>query len=133
MRVRYVARNQLTVRTTLLEAVGPIFDVATRAGATDFSGPRFTIVNRTPARADATSAAVADARRRADAAAGALGLRVTGVRSVSLDGAVQTTSDAGTLPESTSEGGGGSESPTPVEAGVEEIGARVTVVFVLGS
>ncbi|HEX8102009.1 MAG TPA: SIMPL domain-containing protein [Solirubrobacteraceae bacterium] len=131
-RIRYVAHNSLTVRTTALEVVGRIFDVATRAGATDFSGPEFEVVNRTPHRADATAAAVDDARRRADAAARALGLRVVGVRSISLDPSepTRTFDEAGALPVSGEADGGES---TPVTPGLEDIGAVVSVVFVLGT
>lgn len=130
-RIRYVAQNSLTVRTTLIRAVGRIFDAATRAGATDFSGPQFEVVNRTPARAEATAAAVTDARRRADAAAAALGLRVIGVRSVTLDGGPSGSDDeAAALPQSDEAAGG---EATPVRPGVEEIAATVSVVFLLGS
>lgn len=130
-RIRYVAHNQLAVRTTALEVVGRIFDVATRAGATDFSGPQFEVVNRTPHRADATAAAVDDARRRADAAARALGLRVIGVRSVTLESSSPTGSDEiSTLPQA--DGGSGGGTRTPVTPGLEQIGARVSVVFELG-
>lgn len=133
IRIRYVAHNQLTVRTTLLAVVGRVFDVATRAGATDFSGPQFQVVNRTPHRADATAAAVDDARQRADAAARALGLRVIGVRSVTLDSSSSRTGadEAGSLPSSDSAGGGGTR--TPVTPGLEAIGAQVSVVFELGT
>ena len=129
-RLRHVARNELTVRTGRLELVGSIFDVATRAGATEFDGTRFTVENRTPGRADATAAAVADARARADAAAAALGLRVVGVRSVNLDTSPQTQSND-VLPATGAPGSSGT--PTPVQPGLEEIDARVTVVFLLGA
>lgn len=134
VRIRYVASNLLTVRTTALEVVGRIFDVATAAGATDFSGPDFEIVNTTAPRAAATEAAVADARRRADAAARALGLRVIGVQSVALDGADIPTGDdeseGGIRELAGAEGGGGS---TPVRPGVEQIDAQVSVVYILGT
>lgn len=132
-RIRYVAHNTLTIRTTAIELVGRIFDVATRAGATDFSGPDFEVVNRTPHRADATAAAVDDARRRAEAAAAALGLRLIGVRSVTLDAAPAPTVVNGESESLPATSGGGSADSTPVQPGVEEISARVSVVFLLGT
>ena len=131
-RVRFVALNALTVRTKRLGLLPGLFDTATRAGATDFRGPEFSIEDATPGRADATTAAVADARRRAEAAAAALGLRVTGVRSVTLDPGASTGSEqATTVPTSAAEDT--DETPTPVSPGTEEVTAVVTVVFVLAA
>jgi uncharacterized protein len=131
-RVRFVALNDLTVRTKRLAALSGLFGVVTRAGATDVSGPDFSVEDRTPGRATATTAAVADARRRAEAAAAALGLRVTGVRSVVLD--PESRSD-GVAVEPTSATGSpsGSEKtpPTPVRPGTEDVDATVSVVFLL--
>lgn len=132
--IRYIGTNQLTVRTRALELVGRVFDVATASGATEFNGPDFTLETRTPARADATTAAITDARRRAEAAAAALGLRVTGVRSVALDPGDSPTpssagSDGSSLPTTTT----GTAAPTPAEPGTEIVDARVVVVFELGA
>ncbi len=129
-RIRYIAANRVTVRTGVLEVVGRIFDVATRAGATDFAGPDYEVSNRTPARADATGVAVRDARRRADAAAAALGLRVVGVRSVTLDpGSGGGSSDQEVQP--TESAGGRAQPPTPTSPGLEPVTATVSVAFVL--
>ena len=127
-RIRFVASNSLTIRTQQLRLVGPIFDAATKGGATDFSGPNYSVQDRTPGRADATRAAVRDARRRAEAAATELGRRIVGVRSVVLD--------PDEFPERTSAGveqesaaGGEGAAPTPTSPGTETISATVAVVY----
>ena len=72
-RTTYRASTSLRIRTTDLDRLPAILGAL--AGA-DLSGPEFSISDSTAARAEATQLALQRARRRADAAAAALGLRV---------------------------------------------------------
>jgi len=82
-RGRFVASASITVRTRRIDLVGALLAAATRAGADNVNGPNFTLADPSSAAVAATEVALTDARRRADAAANALGMRVSGVRSSS--------------------------------------------------
>lgn len=87
-RVRYRAATQLEVLARDVRRLGALIDVLADAGADDIYGPDFSFSDPSQGVILATREALADARRRADDAAGRLGLRVTGVLSVDLDPAV---------------------------------------------
>jgi uncharacterized protein len=65
----YVARNQVQVKVDGLPKLGEIIASAVTEGATNISGVRFDLQDRDAAEREALRLAVADARRRADAAA----------------------------------------------------------------
>lgn len=79
------AEVDLTVTIRRISLLSPLFDVASRAGADSYSGPNFDFSDPSAGLVQASDAALADARRRADAAAAQLGMRVVGVQSVDLD------------------------------------------------
>ena len=72
----YVARNSVEVRIDELNRVGEILDVAVASGATSVGNVRFDLKDRASVEREALRLAVADARRRADAAASGAGLKV---------------------------------------------------------
>jgi uncharacterized protein YggE len=72
----YVARNTIEVRVDEIGRVGEILDLAVSSGATNVSGVRFDLKDRGAAEREALRQAVADARRRAEAAAAGASLRV---------------------------------------------------------
>jgi len=126
----YLQRSALTLKGLGYAPTGALLAAATRAGADNVNGPNFTIADPSSAAVAATEAALTDARRRADAAANALGMRVSGVRSVGLDPAVAPTEPvAGSTPEADSDEG---RSP-PVEPGQAEVRVTAVVVFELDS
>lgn len=127
-RGRFVASASITVRTRRIDLVGALLAVATRAGADNVNGPNFTLADPSSAAVAATEAALTDARRRADAAANTLGMRVSGVRSVGLDPpAPEVTPQAGSSPDEDSDEG----RRPPVEPGQAEVRVTVVVVFEL--
>ena len=75
----YVARNSLDVRVDALPKLGEIIDLAVGSGATTISGIRFDLKDRSAVEREALRMAVADARRRADAAAEGANMKVTGI------------------------------------------------------
>jgi uncharacterized protein len=75
----YLARNSVEVRLDDIERVGEVIDVAVGSGATSVSGVRFDLKNREEVEREALRRAVADARARAEAAAGGAGMSVASV------------------------------------------------------
>jgi uncharacterized protein YggE len=65
----YVARNQVQVKVDALAKLGEIIASVVSGGATNISGVRFDLQERDAAEREALRLAVADARKRADAAA----------------------------------------------------------------
>lgn len=72
----YVARNAIEVRVDDIARAGDVLDAAVGSGATNVSGVRFDLKDRTAAEREALRTAVADARRRADSAAAGAGMKV---------------------------------------------------------
>ena len=72
----YVARNTVEVRVDDVARAGDVLDAAVGSGATNVSGVRFDLKDRTSVERDALRRAVADARGRADAAAAGAGMKV---------------------------------------------------------
>jgi uncharacterized protein YggE len=70
-----------------LTQVGPVIDAGLTAGANQLEGVRFSLKNDTAVRERALKQAVADAKRKAETMAEALGVRITGVLEAS-DGGV---------------------------------------------
>lgn len=137
-RVRWVASASLTVNTKRVDLLSKLFAAASRAGADSFDGPNYTVSDPSAGKLAAETAAVRDARRRADNAAAAAGVRVIGVQSVDLDPSSNSTSAAGgtglAAPKRGSPPGvGHAPIPTPVNPGKQEVDATVDVVFLIGA
>jgi uncharacterized protein YggE len=129
-KLRHVASSSLFVRTTDLERLGRI--VAAFGGA-DISGPEFEVTDDTAARQEATRIALERARRRADAAAAALGQRVLAIRKVDLNAEFEydssSYSPASGGQDDSGSGGGGN---VRIEPGREEVTAAVAVIYAIG-
>jgi uncharacterized protein YggE len=82
----YRASSGTTLRLDDAELVGKLVGAVTRRTGGDVQGPRWQIALENPARVDACRAASADARRKAEAYATALGARVGVVLSVTEPG-----------------------------------------------
>ncbi len=129
-KVRFTATVALSVHLSTAALAGPTLDALTAAGADDVVGPNFGFSNPSAGAAQAEQAALADARTRADAAAASVGLRVVGVRAIDLN------PGSGGFPPSPMAAGKAGDSaestPTPVQAGRQQVSATVAVVYVLG-
>lgn len=79
----YQASHQLTVKLENVSKVGAVLDAAVGAGANNSWGVDFGLKDASGQRAQALAAAIADARKKADSMASALGVSVTGVGSAS--------------------------------------------------
>ena len=129
-RVRYVATTSLQVRTTEL---GKLSRILGAFGGASISGPEFEVSDSTAAREEATRIALQRARRRADAAAAALGLRVVAIQKVDLNAEFNYDATAGALSRGGSDdseaGGGGGA--VDIEPGRERVSVAVAVVYEL--
>jgi hypothetical protein len=123
----WTGSESLAIHVTNIKSVGSVIDAATRAGATTVDGPTFSFSDPSAGKLAATRAAIADARRRADDAAAAMGYRVTGVQSVQLDPQSQLAPVAGGAPSASA----GPSTPTTVHPGTQEVDARVEIVYTI--
>ncbi len=141
-RFRYVASGALTVDTKRVALLSAIFSAASRAGADSFDGPNYRLSDPAAGALAAEAAAVRNARRRADSAAAAAGVRVIGIQSIDLDPSNPNSNaplsgstgsaPAGARPKHAS-GKGHAPIPTPTHPGKQEVDATVDVVFLVGS
>ena len=120
----YTASNTVSVLVENVDQAGPVLDAAVNAGANQSSNVAFGLKDETAARNKALALAAADARSKADALAGALGLKITGVQSVSeSSGGVPIITSPMAMAAAPS-------SPTvPIQPGELGVTAQVTIVF----
>jgi len=124
--VGYQATNTVSVRQRKIEEMGKVVDALVKAGANQVNGPNFMINEPEAAMNEARTAAMKDARARADLYARAAGLRVARIVSISeLGGFVPQT-----VMYARKEAMDVSAAP-PVAAGELEMKANVTVQFEL--
>jgi uncharacterized protein YggE len=122
--IGYSATQSIDVTTKLIDKVGAIVAAATGAGATNVSGPQFSLADANAARIDAIDKAMADAKARAAAMANAAGRKLGPVISVKevdanqfapLAAASGSAKGPGTVP--------------PVQPGLVEATTQLTVVY----
>lgn len=124
----YVARNGVEVRLDAVERVGEVLDLVVQAGATSVSGVRFDVKDRAGAEREALRMAVVDARSRADAMAAGAGRTVDRVLRID-DGPPQFKAPmAQPMLRTMAQADG---APTPVESGMIEITAQVTLTVAI--
>ncbi|MCU0227310.1 MAG: SIMPL domain-containing protein [Bryobacterales bacterium] len=121
---QFLARNSVEVTISDLAIISKVIDAATRAGANNVSALRFSVKDEEAAKTSALVQATASAREKAGAMAKALGLRVRRVVSVT------DTEAPAVMPlmmEARSAMADAGSAQTPVEPGMIEVRARVTV------
>lgn len=119
----YSANISVRVKIRDIERIGSVIAAATGAGATEVSGPTFTLSEDAPAAAEAIDEAIADARRRAGAMAKAAGKSLGDVLSISEAGI--------TAPPLYAGDGRLAAGDVPIEPGQLDVYAQVVVVFEL--
>jgi uncharacterized protein YggE len=122
----YQASQSIDVKTKLLDKVGAAVAAATGAGATNVSGPQFSLSDTNAARIDAIGKAMADARARAAAIAKAAG-RTLGRVVSATEAAANPVAPLANFSASASAAG----AAPPVEPGQIDTSAQLTVVFAL--
>jgi uncharacterized protein YggE len=81
--VAYRASNTVSVRVEDLDMVGDVIDSGLGAGANQLEGVSFSLIDDLPARQSALREAIVEARSKAEAMAGALGVDLATIVSVS--------------------------------------------------
>lgn len=121
--VGYVASNTVTVLIRNLDEAGKVVDAAVGAGATGVAGPALAPADTDALYRQALTAAVAQARQKAEALAEAAGGR--------LGRAVTIVESGGAVPVPVAERAGAPSGP-PIEPGTQQVEATVTVTYALG-
>jgi uncharacterized protein YggE len=126
----YKAINSVTVTVDASSDVGKIIDTAVGAGANNVNGAYFFISDerQQEIRDSLIAKAIDNARSRADKAAAAVNMNVTGVQSINLGDvyfpvAYRNFSEAAV---------GGAPVPTPILPGQQQVTMNVQVVFTMG-
>ena len=122
----YRAENNVTVRADDLADVSRVIDLALKSGANSISSLDFGVKNEDKVRKIALTAAVNDARRKADELAAALGRRVVGLKSVSESTYPFAERGAGTKMLMAADA-----VPTPIAPGMLEMSAEVHIEYYL--
>jgi uncharacterized protein YggE len=120
--VGYTASNSVTVRIRDLDAATRIIPAVVRAGANQVGGLSLVASDQTDLYGKALEAAVDDARRHAEAIAGASDAELGAIRSVS---------ESSTAPPFPFEAKAAADASTPIEPGTIEVTADVSVTFEL--
>lgn len=125
--VGYWANNTLKVTINDLTKIGEMLDAAIAAGANSVGSIRFGVKDDAALRDEALKAAVKSARAKADLVATGLGLKVSGVQSVSVEsygGPITPYAEFGMASAAKA-----ADSSVPVEAGEMTFTASVRVTF----
>jgi uncharacterized protein YggE len=124
--IGYTASNSVTATVRDLDQAGAIVDAAVAAGANQLYGPSLTVSDTEAQYAEAAAAAFDDARARAEAIAAKAG--------VTLGAPLAIVDGAGGMPVPYYERAVAdtAAADVPVEPGVQEVGATLTVTFAIG-
>lgn len=123
----YVATQNVVVTIDDVSKVGPVIDAAVGAGADNSWGVDFGLKDPSTARGTALQNAIADARKRANAMASALGVNVTGVVS-----AQESSQIPPPIPVRVAAPAAGTVNSTPVQPGELTVSADVSVTYSFG-
>ena len=121
----YDAFQSVDVKTKLLDKVSAAITAATGAGATNVSGPTFTLSDTNAARVDAIDKAMADAKTRAEAIGKASGRTLGRVISVTEAPPSQVSPVYDMAASSVK------SVPVPIEPGQVDATTQLTVIFAL--
>lgn len=126
----YQANNNLNVIIHDLKAIGGVLDALVAKGANQINGPNFTIENPDKLLDQARKEAVTKARARADLMAGAAGMKVKRIVSIS-----ESSGSSGPIPYPVMarkmEMMASADVSTPVAAGEVNLTANVNIVYEL--
>lgn len=123
----YQASNRVSVTLRDVKRAGEVLDALVAAGATDISGPRFSLDDDTQARAQARKAAFAKARTQAEEYARWSGY--TGVRLLEVGESIMTNRPIAYAESDMRQSIKASAAPTPVEPGLVGTMVSLTVKY----
>ena len=120
-RFGYLVTRSFDVKVRDVNNAGAVVDALTRAGVTNIESVAFGTSDPSHARSEATAKAMADARARAQDAARAAGLRITGIGRITYGGAQVIQPQMRTMAEA--------PAPTVFDQGNVSVSVTLTVVF----
>ena len=123
--IGYQVSNVIDVHVRDLAKLADVIDESVTAGATTVNGVTFDVADRASAERQAREAAVRDARAHADTLAGAAGVTIIGVASISEAGMVTP------WPYPMMREFAGADASTPVLPGTSDVSLSVTVVYLI--
>jgi uncharacterized protein len=134
--ISYTVTNSITVDSYNLLNVSRWIDTAVQAGVNDISSISFSLSDEKSKtiKNDLLKQAVANAKNKADIAASALGLKVTGVKSIIIE-EVDGIPPLPPQPFLAKEAAGAAPEagpPTPIIAGEQQVTTSVNLVFLIG-
>jgi uncharacterized protein len=135
--ISYTVTNSITVDSYNLLDASQWIDTAVQAGANDVSGVYFSLSDARSEviKMDLLKQAIANAESKAEIASSALGLKVIGVKSISIEAVVGFPASP-LQPFFTKEAVGAADSvtgsPTQIIAGEQEVTSTVDIVFLIG-
>jgi uncharacterized protein YggE len=115
----YTASNTVEVTMTDLSLIGRTIDAASQAGANSVQGLQFSIQDEEPVRQQALSLATKQAKAHAQAIASGIG--------ASLGAVVAAQEGGGVSVRALASGAAAATTPTPIETGLVEIQATVSI------
>lgn len=123
----YQVSNRVSVKLREIDETGAVLDALVSAGATDLSGPTFSIEDNEAAKDTARASGVARAQARAEAYAAMLGY--SGVRVLEINEAIQGRAQM-PQPEMRMRAAASDAAPsTPVQPGQVSTGVSITIKY----
>lgn len=121
--ILYVVDNTVNVTVRDLTVLGKLLDAAVRAGANNIYGITFDVVDKSKAITEARQLAAEDARRQAEELAGAAGVKLVRVQSIS------SYVSSGPAPLYDAKGGVAAVGQVPISAGQMVISVDVNITY----
>lgn len=125
----YNASSYLAIRTTDMDMVGKIIDIAFGAGANTLNNIEFSASDTEEASAEALADAVKDARRKAEIIAAAAGLKITGIESITESYSYHGDSGLNAFYKNAMAADQSAGASTLVQAAKIKVSASVSIVF----
>lgn len=125
----YNASSYLAIRTTDMNMVGTIIDLAFGAGANTLNNIEFSASDTEEASAEALTAAVKDARKKAEIMAAAAGLKITGIESITESYSYSGDSGVNAFYKNAAMADEATGASTLVQASKLKVSASVSIVF----
>lgn len=132
----FTVTNTLQIESSNLDNVSQWIDTAVASGANSINSIDFSVTEKKleDTRTKLITDAIGNAKQRAEAAASAVQLSITGVKSIVVDGSTISPPPPPQpfYRESISAEGGTSASSTPIIAGEQEVSVTVSGIFSMG-
>lgn len=127
---KYVVTTALQFTTKAPSTMGTIINAAQQAGVTRVSGLNYSLDMENFDCSDIIKKAAKNLRHRADAAASAIGVKVTGVKEMNVDCGGQNAVRYYAMAKSTSyDNAVGESTPVPLQEGVTKVTVTITAKF----